>query len=149
MPRKAKHLVLLGPFGRQIGEASNAHAVRQGAIDCGFDEIGCEESQRDCHVDFAGAAALAFGNVSAFAVGSVTSSSSQRRPRAIDATNVARFSERIRRTFCGKIPSGRRISRRRVDAAFCQGTCERALASDRFVVLARSPCTSWMINCSA
>jgi hypothetical protein len=58
---------------------------------------------------------------SAFAVASVTSSSSQRRPRAIDATKVARFSERIRRMFCGDIPLGRRISRRRVDTVFCHG----------------------------
>ncbi len=54
MPRKAKHLVLLGPFRRQVGEANDAHAVRQGAMDCGFDESGCEETQRDCHVHFAG-----------------------------------------------------------------------------------------------
>jgi hypothetical protein len=26
MPRKAEHLVLLGPFRRQVGEANNAHA---------------------------------------------------------------------------------------------------------------------------
>ena len=41
---------------------------------------------------------------------SVISSSSQRRPRAIDATKVARFSERIGRACCGDIPSGRRIA---------------------------------------
>ena len=62
MPRKAKHLVLLGPFRRQVGKANNAHAVWKGATDCGLDEIGCEESQRDCHVRFAGGAAIAFGN---------------------------------------------------------------------------------------
>jgi hypothetical protein len=49
---------------------------------------------------------------------SIASSSSQRRPRAIAATNVARVSERIGRACCGN-PSGRRISRRRVDEAFC------------------------------
>lgn len=38
---------------------------------------------------------------SAVAFGLVVSSSSQRRPRAIDATNVARFSERIGRACCG------------------------------------------------
>jgi hypothetical protein len=43
-PRKAKHPVLLGPFGRQVSEANNAHAVRECAVDCSFDEIGCEES---------------------------------------------------------------------------------------------------------
>jgi len=35
--------------------------------------------------------------LSVFVVGSVVSSFSQRRPRAIDATSVARFSERIGR----------------------------------------------------
>ena len=53
---------------------------------------------------------------------SVVSSSSQRRPRAIAATNVARVSERIGRVCCDGIPSGRRISRRRVDEVLCQGT---------------------------
>ena len=54
--------MLLGPFGRQVSEANNAHAVRECAVDCSFDEIGCEESKRDCHVHLAGRAALAFGN---------------------------------------------------------------------------------------
>ena len=37
--------MLPGPFGRQVGEASNAHAVRESAIDGRFDEIGCEEGK--------------------------------------------------------------------------------------------------------
>ena len=56
LPRKTEHLVLPGPFGRRIGEASNAHAMRQPAIDGRFDQIGREESQRDGHVDFSRAA---------------------------------------------------------------------------------------------
>src|SRR5215831_9308095 len=32
--------------------------MRQPAIDCGLDEIGGEESQRDCHVDLSRAAVL-------------------------------------------------------------------------------------------
>jgi hypothetical protein len=48
--------------------------------------------------------------LSVVAVSSARSSSSQRRPRAIDATTVARFSERIGRACCGDIPSGRRIA---------------------------------------
>ncbi len=59
---KSKHLVLLGPFGRQVNEANNAHAMRECAVDCSFNEIGREESKRYCHVHFAGRAALAFGN---------------------------------------------------------------------------------------
>ena len=43
------------------------------------------------------------------AVSSAISSSSQRRPRAIDATKVARFSGRIGRACCGDIPSGTRL----------------------------------------
>ena len=49
--RKAEHLVLSGPLRRQVGEASNAHAVGKPTIDGGFGEIGRYESQRDCHVD--------------------------------------------------------------------------------------------------
>ena len=58
LPRKAEHLVLLGPFGWQVGEASNAHAMRQPAIDGRFDQIGRKESQRDGHVDLSGAASF-------------------------------------------------------------------------------------------
>jgi hypothetical protein len=39
-----------GPFRRQVGEASNAHAVRKPAIDGRFDQIGRKESQRDAMV---------------------------------------------------------------------------------------------------
>ena len=62
MEGKAEHLVLLGPFGRQVGEAGNAHAVRKSTVDSRFDEIRREERERDRHVDLAGAASLAFGN---------------------------------------------------------------------------------------
>ena len=48
--------------------------------------------------------------LSVVAVSSARSSSSQRRPPAIDATKVARFSERSGRACCGDIPSGRRIA---------------------------------------
>jgi len=61
-----------------------------------------------------------FAMLSGVAVAPAISSSSQRRPRAIDATNVARVSERIGRACLGDVPSGRRISRRRVDIVFCQ-----------------------------
>jgi hypothetical protein len=36
---KAEHLALLRPFGRQVGETGNTHAVRKPTIDGGFDEI--------------------------------------------------------------------------------------------------------------
>jgi hypothetical protein len=53
-----EQFVLPGPFGWQVGEASNAHAVRESTIDGSFDEIGCEEGKRDRHVYFADAAIL-------------------------------------------------------------------------------------------
>jgi len=49
--RKAEHLVLAGPLRWQVGEASNAPAVGEPAIDGCLDQIGRKESQRDCHVD--------------------------------------------------------------------------------------------------
>ena len=60
--------------------------------------------------------------LSVVAVCLAISSSSHRRPRAIDATKVARFSERIGRACCGDIPSGTRIARRSLDIVFCQET---------------------------
>ena len=67
--------------------------------------------------------------LSVLAAGSVVSSSSHRRPRAIDATRSARFSERIGRMFCDASDSGTRISRRRVDGILRHGT---SIASRRF-----------------
>ena len=56
--RKLKHLVLAGPFGRQVGEAGNSHAMWEPSFDCSLDEVGREEGKRDCHIDFADAAAV-------------------------------------------------------------------------------------------
>jgi hypothetical protein len=44
---KAEHLALAGPFRWQVGEASNAHAMREPSVDGRFDEIGRKESKRD------------------------------------------------------------------------------------------------------
>ena len=60
--RKPEHLVLPGPFRRQVGEASNAHAMREPAIDGRLDEIGRKESKRDCHVDLSRAAFFSLGD---------------------------------------------------------------------------------------
>jgi hypothetical protein len=60
--------------------------------------------------------------LSVVAAGSAMSSSSQRRPRAIDATRIARFSERMGRVSGGGPASGMRTSRRRVDGVLCHGT---------------------------
>jgi hypothetical protein len=51
---KAEHLALLRPFGRQVGETGNTHAVRKPTIDGGFDEIRGEEGA------FVASARLAF-----------------------------------------------------------------------------------------
>ena len=56
--RKAEHLALARPFGGQVGEANNSHAVRESSFDRSPDEVGCEESERDCHVDLANAVAF-------------------------------------------------------------------------------------------
>jgi hypothetical protein len=42
---KMEQFVLPGPLGWQVGEASDAHAVRESAIDGRYDEIGCEEGK--------------------------------------------------------------------------------------------------------
>src|SRR5204863_1821571 len=87
-----------------------------------------------------------FAMHSASAVASVMSSSSQRRPRAIDATRVARVSERIGRESLGGLGPDNRISRRRVETVFCHGTWMRLLEFfffGRFVV---SAWKSWMTN---
>ena len=56
--RKPEHLVLAGPFGRQVGEADNSHAMWKASFDRSFDEVGREEGKRDCHVDLADTAAV-------------------------------------------------------------------------------------------
>ncbi len=80
---------------------------------------GARKASEIVHIHLADAAPLSLGDA---AVSAAISSSSQRRPRAIDATKVARFSERIGRACCGDIPSGTRIARRRLDIVFCQAT---------------------------
>ena len=40
--RKAEHLVLSGPFRRQVGEASDAHAMREPAINGGCSELASD-----------------------------------------------------------------------------------------------------------
>jgi hypothetical protein len=60
---------------------------------------------------------------SGLAVAFVISSSSQRRPRAIEAIRVARVSERIGRICWDWTGPGRRSSRRRVDGILRQGKC--------------------------
>jgi hypothetical protein len=62
LSRKAEHLVLPRPFGWQVGEASDAHALRKPAVDGGFDQIGRKESQRNCHIDLSHTAVFPRGD---------------------------------------------------------------------------------------
>jgi hypothetical protein len=146
MGGKAKHLVLLGPCGGQVGEAGNAHAVRKSTVNRRLDEIGREERKRDRHIDLADAAPLAFSNCFGGGYPVSREFTSQRRPRAIDTTNVARVFDRIGRAFWRKAPLGKRISRRRVMGALRQAM-RRQFSADAW----RSDLSgwaSWMINCS-
>ena len=55
--------VLTRPRGGGIAETSNSNPVRQATFDGGLDQIGCEKSQRDRHVDFADAAFFPGGDL--------------------------------------------------------------------------------------
>jgi hypothetical protein len=59
---EAKHLVLARPFGWQIGKTDDAHSVREPTFNSGFDEMGCEEGERDHHIDLSYAAAFSRRN---------------------------------------------------------------------------------------
>ena len=119
--------MLLRPFGRQGGEAGDAHSLWQPAVDGRFDQIGREEGQRDVILTFRMLHRSRPAMLSALAVASARSSASQRRPRAIEAIRVARISARIGRAYCRSAPSGTIISRRRVDMVFCQSHMKDAI----------------------
>jgi hypothetical protein len=79
--RKAEHLVLAGPFGRQIAEAGHSHATRESSFDRRLDEVRREEGERDRHVDISNAAPLSHRYTFNVQLGSAISSSSHRRPQ--------------------------------------------------------------------
>ena len=56
---EAEHLPLTRPFRGQIAHPRHAMAVRKAPFDCSLDDVGCEECERDRHVDLPCAAALA------------------------------------------------------------------------------------------
>ena len=60
---KAEYLVLTRPLGRAIAETGNSKSARQATFDGHFDQIGCEEGQRDRHIDLADAAFFARGDL--------------------------------------------------------------------------------------
>ena len=121
LPRQSEHLVLLGPFGGQIGKAGHSHAAGRPSI-AALTSSGARKASEIVMFTLRMLHPSRFAMLSVLAVARAMSSLSQRRPRAIDATSLARFSERMRRACCGGVPSGSKISRRRVDGAFCHGT---------------------------
>jgi hypothetical protein len=48
---KSEHPVLTRPLGRSIAETGNTNPARQAAFDGRFDQTGCEEGERDRHVE--------------------------------------------------------------------------------------------------
>jgi len=69
----AENLVLLGPLRRKSGRRATPRPWRKPAVDGRLDQIGCEESQQDCHVDHSSAAVFSLVILSAVDVGSAMS----------------------------------------------------------------------------
>jgi hypothetical protein len=118
---KTKHLALTGPFRGQVGETGKSHTVREPSINGRLDEVGREEGERDCLLILRTLQPSRPAMVSVLDWGSVMSSLSQRRPRAIDATSSARLSERMGRASVAP-DTGTSTSRRRVDGVLRHGT---------------------------
>ena len=134
--RKVEQLVLAGPLRQQIGEASNAHAMGEPAIDGGFDQIGHEESQRDCHVDLSRAAVFSLGYLvrTRCRISDQFHQANDGHGQALSPISPASPNGSGEHAP-GGFPSGRRISRRRLAGVFRQGTTR---------VLGDS--ASWMTN---
>src|SRR4051794_30052728 len=88
------------PAGRRDG------ASRESSIDCGLDEVGREECERDRHVQPLHAAALTSGD--AFGIRSRIGNEfvQPTAPPCNRCTRIARFSERMGRASRGGPPSG-------------------------------------------
>ena len=61
---ESKRLELSAPFSRQIAEPLDADAAGQATFHGCFDKVGCEEGERDGHVDLSDAAFLASAKLS-------------------------------------------------------------------------------------
>ena len=59
---ESKGLELSGPLGGSIAEPLDTNATWQPAFDCGFNESGRKEGQRDRHINLTNAALFAGGN---------------------------------------------------------------------------------------
>ena len=56
---ESEHLKLSTPFSRRIAKPFDTDATGQATFYCCFDKVGCEEGQRDGHIDLSNAAFLA------------------------------------------------------------------------------------------
>jgi hypothetical protein len=56
---KSERLELSAPFGRRIAEPFDADASGQATFYGCFDKVGCQEGERDSHIDLPNAALLA------------------------------------------------------------------------------------------
>jgi hypothetical protein len=80
--------------------------MRQPSIDGGLDQVRRDEGERDRHIDLPHTAALTCGNAFGVDSGIGNQFVEPATPRAIEATKVARFSERIGRASCDVPDSG-------------------------------------------
>jgi hypothetical protein len=55
---ESEGLKLPAPFSRRIAEPFDADATGQATFYCCFDKVGCEEGERDGHIDLPNAALL-------------------------------------------------------------------------------------------
>jgi hypothetical protein len=104
-----------------VAQTRDADPARQSPFDGSLHQFGREERERDRHIDLSNAAFFTRCNLLDTVVVPATSSASQRRPRAIDATSVARVSARIGRWSCGDAEADTIISRRRFIGVFFHG----------------------------
>ena len=95
---KTKHLALTGPFRGQVAEAGHSHIrIERRPSMAALTRSGARKASEIVLLIFRTLQPSRPAMVSVLDWGSVMSSLSQRRPRAIDATSSARLSERMGR----------------------------------------------------
>src|SRR5207245_9974429 len=85
-------LVLTRPLGRAIAETGNSNPARQATFDGGFDQTGARKASEIVMLTLRTAQFSRVAICSTSVSLPAAISSSQRRPRAIDATSLARVS---------------------------------------------------------
>src|SRR6266704_2990471 len=61
--RHTEHRILAGPLRGSIAQTRDANPPWQSSFDGSLNEIGCEEGERDRHIDLPNAAVFACGNL--------------------------------------------------------------------------------------